>query len=102
MAPSAASVEKVNAWLAANGLKSTAMTAAGDWVSVQMPVSQANDMFDTQFAVYTNEVSGKSAICTLEYSIPAELSGHIDLVHPTIGYAHQCTRLAHNSDRLPS
>ncbi|KAH9944747.1 family S53 protease [Amylocystis lapponica] len=82
VAPAAASVEAVHSWLAENGLNATTMTPAGDWLSVKMPVSQANELFATDFQVYTH-TTGKQAIRTLEYSIPAGLSGHLDLVHPT-------------------
>ena len=60
------------------------ISATGDWLSFEVPVSKANELFDADFAVYTHSETGKQAIRTLSYSIPADLEGHLDFVHPTI------------------
>lgn len=84
VAPSATSVAAVNAWLTENGLTAQTISPAGDWLAFEVPVSQANELFDADFSVFTHDESGLQAVRTLAYSIPAELQGHLDLVHPTI------------------
>ena len=76
----------VNAWLNENGLHATALSGAGDWLTIQMPVSKANDLLDADFSVYTHPQTGKQAVRTLNYSIPTDLAGHLSLVHPTVSY----------------
>ncbi len=51
-----------------------------------VPVSKANELFDADFSVYTHDETGTEAVRTLSYSIPAELQGHLDLVHPTVTF----------------
>ena len=86
VAPASQSVDAVNAWLKDSGLNASTISPAGDWLSVSIPVSQANDLLDADFAVYTHQQTGKQAIRTMSYSIPAELEGHLDFVHPTISF----------------
>lgn len=84
VAPSQQSVDAVNAWLKEVAVAATTISPAGDWLSVSIPVSQANELLDADFSVYKHTDTGKEAIRTLSYSIPSELVGHLDFVHPTI------------------
>lgn len=84
VAPTAQSSEAVNTWLKQVGLNATTISPAGDWLSVSVPVGKANELFDADFAMYTYSDTGKQAIRTMSYSIPTELEGHLDFVHPTI------------------
>lgn len=86
MSPRAESVSAVNAWLDEHGLSATPITPAGDWLMIDVPVCKANELFETEFSIYTHDATGKQAIRTLSYSIPTELVGHLDLVHPTVTY----------------
>ena len=86
MAPTEETTSAVTAWLAEHDVTATPLTPAGDWVGFTVPVSKANEMLDADFSVFTHDETGKEAIRTLSYSIPAELQGHLDLVHPTITY----------------
>ncbi|EKM56141.1 uncharacterized protein PHACADRAFT_257222 [Phanerochaete carnosa HHB-10118-sp] len=86
VAPTAQSTEAVNSWLEQAGLSAATISPAGDWLSVSVPVGQANELFDADFAVYTHSETGKQAIRTMSYSIPTELEGHLDFVHPTITF----------------
>lgn len=84
MTPKAESIAAVNAWLEENDLTATQLSPAGDWLSVDVPVGKANELFKTEFSMYTHSDTGREAIRTLSYSIPADLVGHLDLVHPTV------------------
>ncbi|KZT71838.1 subtilisin-like protein [Daedalea quercina L-15889] len=86
VAPKQETASAVNAWLNENNLQATALTPTGDWLAVSVSVSQANELFGTNFSVYTHTATGKDTIRTLSYSIPTDLVGHLDLVHPTITF----------------
>ncbi|KAF8516725.1 family S53 protease-like protein [Hysterangium stoloniferum] len=86
VAPMSETTEAVQEFLAANKIKATTISPAGDWLSFSIPVSQANDLFDAAFTVFTHEETGTQAIRTLAYSIPSSLKGKIDLIHPTIAF----------------
>ncbi|KAI0736372.1 family S53 protease-like protein [Fomitopsis betulina] len=83
LSPSSESVQAVDAWLAENSLDATSVSPGGDWLSIQVPVSKANEMLGADFSVFTHEESGTQSIRTLQYSIPEDLVGHLQLVHPT-------------------
>ena len=74
----------MSVWLKQVGLNATTASPAGDWLSVSVPVGQANEIFDADFALYTHNETGRQAIRTMSYSIPIELESHLDFVHPTI------------------
>ncbi|CDO74350.1 hypothetical protein BN946_scf184645.g6 [Trametes cinnabarina] len=93
VAPSPDSVVAVHSWLADNDIEAKTISPAGDWLSFAIPVSKANVLLDTEFSVFTHEETGKTSIRTLAYSIPADLKGHIDLVHPTITFPNPFARL---------
>lgn len=82
--PSDESVSLVNEFLSENNISAETISPAGDWLQFSIPVSKANDLFDADFSVFTHEETGQEAVRTLSYSIPANLVGHLDLVHPTI------------------
>lgn len=82
--PTEESVGAVDAWLNENGLSATPLSSAGDWLSVDIPVSKANDMLGAHFSVFTHEATGRQTIRTLQYSIPTDLVQHVDLIHPTV------------------
>lgn len=86
MGPSNETASAVKAWLSENGLQATTISPAGDWLSVQMPVSTANDILDADFSVFTHPTTDKETIRTLSYSIPTDLADHLTLVHPTVSY----------------
>ena len=84
MAPKPESVDAVNAWLKENDITVTKTSSAGDWLSFSIPVSKASDLLDAQFSVFNHTDSGKTVIRTLAYSIPSDLQGHLELIHPTV------------------
>ncbi|THH32184.1 hypothetical protein EUX98_g1978 [Antrodiella citrinella] len=90
VAPKQETVTAVNQWLSENGLDSTKVSPTGDWISVEVPVSKASELLDASFATFTHVETGDASIRTLAYSIPTDLVGHVELVHPTIsGFIEQ-------------
>ncbi|EED84182.1 predicted protein [Postia placenta Mad-698-R] len=84
VAPKQDSVAAVNSWLSAYGLNATALSPAGDWLGIELPVSKANNMLAANFSVFSSTVTGSTTVRTLSYSVPSDLVDHIDLIHPTI------------------
>lgn len=76
----------MNSFLASHGISAQTISPAGDWLAFTIPVSQANDIFGADFQTFEHSETGKQMVRTLAYSIPTELQGHLDLVHPTITY----------------
>ncbi|KAI0655029.1 family S53 protease [Cubamyces menziesii] len=91
MAPKPESVDAVNAWLKENDITVTKTSSAGDWLSFSIPVSKASDLLDAQFSVFNHTDSGKTMIRTLAYSIPSDLQGHLELIHPTVIFTRPLT-----------
>jgi tripeptidyl-peptidase I len=75
-------VDAVNAWLKANDVAAKTLSPAGDWLGISLSVEDASKLFDADFSVFTHQDSGKDIVRALSYSIPADLQGHLDFVHP--------------------
>ncbi|KAF8516709.1 family S53 protease-like protein [Hysterangium stoloniferum] len=86
VAPTPETASAVQDFLDAHKIKATTISPAGDWLNFSIPVSQANDLFDADFNVFTHEETGTQAIRTLSYSIPSSLKEKIDFIHPTIAF----------------
>ncbi|KAH9923703.1 family S53 protease [Epithele typhae] len=84
VAPKQDSVEAVDAWMKESGLTATSVSSTGEWISFEVPVRKANELFDANFTVFENADLEYEVVRTLSYSIPVELEGHLDLVHPTV------------------
>ena len=83
----------MNAWLKENGISAQTTTTTGGWLSFEVPVSKANELFDADFSVFKHDETGTEAVRTLSYSIPTELQGHLDFVHPTVTFPNPNGRL---------
>ena len=77
--PSSEANDAVMAWLKGAGVTNT--MSDGMYVNFSTTVGTANTLLDTQFQYYTN--NGVQKLRTTEYSIPDDLTEHIDLVTPT-------------------
>jgi tripeptidyl-peptidase-1 len=84
MQPSADSVKAVQDWLKSKGISASTLIGHGDWLGFSTTVEQANELFDADFTVFKHLDTGKSEVRTLQYSVPSNLKGHLDLVHPTV------------------
>ncbi|EJF58006.1 family S53 protease [Dichomitus squalens] len=93
VAPGQDSIDAVNSWLKENDITAKTISSTGEWISFEVPVSKANDLFDADFSVFKHDDTGVEAIRTLSYSIPAELQGHLDLVHPTVTFPNPYSHL---------
>lgn len=89
VAPKPEAVAAVSTWLTENGIEASKVSPAGDWLQFAIRVSEANELLGTTFSVFNHTPSGRTPIRTLAFSIPADLKGHVDLVHPTTTYVAQ-------------
>ncbi|EKM58698.1 uncharacterized protein PHACADRAFT_207484 [Phanerochaete carnosa HHB-10118-sp] len=79
--PTAQTSDAIKNWLAQAGVNATPISPAGDWLSITVPVGQANELFDADFTLFTHSRTGKNITRTLKYSIAADLEEHIDACH---------------------
>ncbi|KAI0354061.1 family S53 protease [Trametes cingulata] len=87
VAPKPESVTAVSDWLEENNIKATKVSPAGDWLTISIPVSKASSLLNAEFSVFNHTPTGSMFVRTLSYSIPADLQGHLDFVHPTTTFA---------------
>ncbi|KAJ7159981.1 family S53 protease-like protein [Mycena crocata] len=91
--PSPETVSAFNTFASANGLKPTVISPNGDWLSITLPVSQANSLFAARFETFTHASTSETLTRTLSVSLPAELVGHVDVIHPTTEFTEVNARL---------
>lgn len=84
VAPSEDSLSAVHEWLEDNNIRldQVEYTAAKDWVVVALPVSEIEELLDTEYHVYEND-AGSQIVRTTHYSLPKSLHSHIDVIQPT-------------------
>jgi tripeptidyl-peptidase-1 len=85
VAPHPDTTDAVNAWLSHHGIAKDASqySDAGDWVTLNLSVEQAERMLGAKYEVYAHADSGESVVRTMGYSLPRSLHGHIEVVTPT-------------------
>ncbi|KAJ7457796.1 family S53 protease-like protein [Mycena latifolia] len=98
--PSAETVSAFQAFAAANGLTPTVISPNGDWMSITLPVVQANKLFATQFEVFAHPSMTNTITRTLSVSLPSELVGHVAVIHPTTTFVAPNSRLANEASNL--
>ncbi|KAF7299343.1 Tripeptidyl-peptidase sed3 [Mycena indigotica] len=86
MEPTEDSLSAVTSWLDAHGLTATVASPYGEWLTVEVPVSKANEMLNANFETFTHIDSGLQIIRTMEFSLPEDLHAHIEAVHPTTAF----------------
>ncbi|KAF7290031.1 Family S53 protease-like protein [Mycena chlorophos] len=86
VAPSNETLTAFKAFLSANDIPTTATSLFGEWVTISMPVSQANTLFGAKFDNYTHPSLSAPIMRTLSVSLPSHLVGHIDVIHPTTAF----------------
>ncbi|KAA1474763.1 family S53 protease [Dentipellis sp. KUC8613] len=89
VSPKPESVSAVQSWLSSHAISSQAVSPAGDWLSINITVDQANALLDAEFSTFTHKTTGKQAVRTLSYSIPADLKAHLSFIHPTVAFPVQ-------------
>ncbi|KAJ7620173.1 subtilisin-like protein [Roridomyces roridus] len=80
--PSSETLAAFENFTSANGLSATSTSPQGNWVSVNMSVFQANTLFRAQYQRFSHPSLAEPLTRTLAISLPSELVGHVDAIHP--------------------
>ncbi|KAK6988700.1 family S53 protease-like protein [Favolaschia claudopus] len=94
VAPSSETLNAFNNFASANGLQTSVDSPYGDWVSVKLPVSKANQLFGASYTNFTHSDLPSPISRTLSLSLPSELTGHVDVIHPSTAFTNPKARLA--------
>ncbi|KAJ7107680.1 family S53 protease-like protein [Mycena epipterygia] len=92
--PSPATIDAFNSFASPNGLHPNVVSPSGEWVSITLSVSQANGLFAANFEQFTHPNMTAPLTRTLSLSLPEELVGHVEVVHPTTAFDTPIRRLA--------
>ncbi|KAJ7504162.1 family S53 protease [Mycena galericulata] len=84
LAPTDDALAAVQSWLSSNNVTAVSSAgAAGDWLTMTIPVSKANELLGANYETFQHLSSGKSYARTLSYSLPDDVAAHIDDIHPS-------------------
>ena len=56
------------------------------WLKLNATVEEAESLLKTEYSIYTNANTGNDHLACDDYSIPANLREHIDIITPTIHF----------------
>ncbi|KAK3071726.1 hypothetical protein LTR53_008121 [Teratosphaeriaceae sp. CCFEE 6253] len=86
-APSDETVDAVKLWLTSAGIHGPRIKQSQSlsWLEFNATVDEAEELLKTKYHVYEHETGQPHVACD-EYSIPAHLREHIDLVYPTVHF----------------
>ncbi|KAK6971675.1 family S53 protease-like protein [Favolaschia claudopus] len=99
MVPSSDTINAFNTFASANGLQTSVISPNGDWVSVTLPVSKANKLFGAVYTNFSHPDLPAPITRTLSISLPAELAGHVDVIHPSTAFTAPIARRAPSISR---
>ncbi|CZT43324.1 related to tripeptidyl-peptidase I [Rhynchosporium secalis] len=85
MKPSDEALYLLHEWLEANGVDRTSYSPAKDWVNIQISVSTAERLLDTEYHVYKHD-DGTEIYRAPTWSLPKHLHEHIDAIQPTTSF----------------
>lgn len=86
-------VAAFNAFAKANNLQTSVISPNGDWVSFTTTVGQANTLFGADFQIFSHASMAEPLTRTLSLSLPSELLGHVDTIHPATSFEDPDPRL---------
>ncbi|KAJ7231629.1 subtilisin-like protein [Mycena rebaudengoi] len=98
--PSPETVSAFHAFASANSLATTVISPNGDWVALTLPVSQASKLFAAEFELFMHPSLIEPITRTLSVSLPAELVGHVDVIHPTTAFIPPDVRLVSSTPQI--
>ncbi|GJJ06967.1 hypothetical protein Clacol_001164 [Clathrus columnatus] len=80
--PSSNVTKTLDAWLTGHNIKPKTTNPAGNRLTLEMPVNQAEKVFNTSFDVYTHTLSNQTVTRATQYSVPTTLAESILFVYP--------------------
>ncbi|TVY86452.1 Aorsin, partial [Lachnellula willkommii] len=85
-APSKETVEMVREWLVSTGIEDESIVHSDNkgWIALNIPASQAEDLFKTEYHEHVHSTSGKVRIGSDEYYVPDHVRVHVDYISPGV------------------
>ena len=86
-APKQESIDAVRDWLVTSGIESSriSLSRGRNWLNVNASIAEVEDLLKTEYKIYQHPTGQKHVACE-EYSVPQDVSQHIDLIMPTIHF----------------
>ncbi|KAH9844650.1 Pro-kumamolisin, activation domain [Teratosphaeria destructans] len=86
-APSEETIDSVRAWLISSGIAEERIqrSEGRNWLRFEASVDEAEDLLKTKYHIFEHH-TGKPHVACDEYSIPAHLQEHIDIILPTVHF----------------
>jgi len=87
MQPTEETFRLVQLWLVEHSIdvSKCGYSSSGDWITITLPVSEAETLLDTKYHVYQHE-DGTRLIRTTSWSLPNMLLDHITTIQPTTAF----------------
>ncbi|KAF8964244.1 Pro-kumamolisin, activation domain-containing protein [Flammula alnicola] len=94
-APSDETISAVTRWLVDSGFSRDRLRLSANkgWISMEATTAEVEDLLNTEYHVYTHP-SGDEQFGCHNYSVPAHVREHIDLIRPTVQFNHRPSPLA--------
>lgn len=85
-APHEDSVKAVNHWLSSEGISPDRVSRSNNlqWIQFHATVTELEHLINATYDIYEHQHTGVRHVGTDEYSIPAHLVEHIDLITPAV------------------
>lgn len=80
--PTKETSDLVHEWLGDNGIVPSSYSAAKDWITVSLPISEVERLLDTEYHIFEHKDGAKVARAPA-WSLPNHLHDHIDTIQPT-------------------
>lgn len=86
-APAPETIDAVHNWLVSSGIESSriSLSRGRNWLNVNASITEVEALLKTEYKVYEHSTGQKHIACE-EYSVPQNLSQHIDLIMPTVHF----------------
>lgn len=86
-APAQGTIDAVHNWLVTSGIEPSRIELARgkNWLNFEASIAEMEGLLRTEYKIYSHE-SGQDHIACDSYSVPQELTQHIDLIMPTVHF----------------
>lgn len=81
------SIDAVRNWVISSGIESSRITLSRgkNWLNFEASIAEVEGLLKTEYKIFEHP-SGQKHVACQEYSIPQELSQHVDLIMPTVHF----------------
>ena len=86
-APAPETIDAVHSWLVSSGIEPSriSLSRGRNWLNVNASITEVEALLKTEYKVYEHTTGQKHIACE-EYSVPQNVSEHIDLIMPTVHF----------------